>query len=236
MRRRPLAWLCLSVLCFCGAWYFWRLGDRWAAEKKTRASQSQPKEVAANKRRGAAGPPLLPTPPDVALNVAQAGTSTNRVPQFTNRLALRLSNTSTPYKDLLHSPTAILLNNAVIETKDKAAVPIPKNLQAQGDPGTYIVQSSGPIGDAFRDALTERGGDDHFLHSQQCLPRSSISGRGAAIAGCRRPGAGGRALRAVLPADGFDVAACRDRAKPRPQTVRSMCSSSLTPARARRRH
>ena len=33
MRLRPLGWLLLSALCFAGVFYFWRLGDRWAAQR-----------------------------------------------------------------------------------------------------------------------------------------------------------------------------------------------------------
>ena len=33
MRSRPLAWLLLSLLFFAGAFYFWRLGDKWAARR-----------------------------------------------------------------------------------------------------------------------------------------------------------------------------------------------------------
>ena len=36
-------------------------------------------------------------------------------------------------------------------------LPFPKNLQAQGDPGAYIVQANGPINNAFRATLAAAG-------------------------------------------------------------------------------
>jgi hypothetical protein len=32
-RWRPLTWLLLSLACFIAAFYFWRLGDKWQANK-----------------------------------------------------------------------------------------------------------------------------------------------------------------------------------------------------------
>src|SRR5215469_13316206 len=37
---RPIAWFLLSLACFIGAFYFWRLGDRWQTEKKPATTPS----------------------------------------------------------------------------------------------------------------------------------------------------------------------------------------------------
>jgi subtilisin-like proprotein convertase family protein len=57
----------------------------------------------------------------------------------------------------MHNPHAILLENAFIETDSKLNLSIPKNLQAQGDPHAYLVQSQGPISPAFRSILAAAG-------------------------------------------------------------------------------
>ena len=40
MRWRAWIWLCVSLTCFCGAAYFWRLADEWEAQKA--AARPQP--------------------------------------------------------------------------------------------------------------------------------------------------------------------------------------------------
>src|ERR1035437_4520224 len=149
MRPRPLAWILLSVLCFVGTFYFWRLGDRWAAQRT-------------------AAPALPPRPPSPAVPIqllSQAGTlnsppptdsPTNHASRITNRLALRLSNTTTPLSQLMRSDRAILLENALLDTAQPVPS-IPDHLRAQGDPGSYLVQARGPIDDAFRSSLKAAG-------------------------------------------------------------------------------
>ena len=76
----------------------------------------------------------------------------------TNRLSFRLSNTPKSLKQLLQDPHAILLQNALIDTKaGLAGLNIPQNLQAKGDPGAYIVQARGPTSPAFRALLQSAG-------------------------------------------------------------------------------
>ena len=81
-------------------------------------------------------------------------------PQTTNRTsqtAYRLSNTKEPITKLMHSDTALLLQNALIDTANGAALSIPESLRAAGDPGSYIVQSRGPLDSAFRTLLKGAG-------------------------------------------------------------------------------
>ena len=58
---------------------------------------------------------------------------------------------------LVKDPRAILLENALIDTRAKLNLSIPKNLQAKGDPGAYIVQANGPIDNSFRAMLAQSG-------------------------------------------------------------------------------
>ena len=58
---------------------------------------------------------------------------------------------------MLRSDQAVLLENALLDTTRPAALPIPDHLRAQGDPGRYLVQSRGPIDNAFRSLLHAAG-------------------------------------------------------------------------------
>ena len=155
MRKRPLAWLLLSVLCFAAAFYFWRLGDRWAANKAAPAAQPAHPSPATRTRSAAAPIRLLSqagnlnSPPSADSVKNQAASRTNRVP-------LRFNNTTATIGELQHSDRAILLENALLDTS-RGAPTIPDHLRAQGDPGSYIVQSRGPVTDAFRSLLGAAG-------------------------------------------------------------------------------
>src|SRR5437588_6069456 len=152
MRRRPWFWFCLSVLCFFGAIYCWNLGEKWAAEKAA-AHPSQPASNSA---------PLIPatkpsaqTPASSMRLLSQVG-PLNAVralePAETNRpsrLAYRLSNSTKSPSQLARSESAILMENALLDTTRGTSLPIPDYLRAQGDPGSYIVQSRRPLDDAF---------------------------------------------------------------------------------------
>jgi subtilisin family serine protease/subtilisin-like proprotein convertase family protein len=75
----------------------------------------------------------------------------------TNPLALRLTNTSEPLNQLVHSPTALLLENALLDTAQPIALSIPDHLRARGDPGAYVIQSRALLDDAFRARLQAAG-------------------------------------------------------------------------------
>jgi subtilisin family serine protease/subtilisin-like proprotein convertase family protein len=98
--------------------------------------------------------------------------------QLTNppsRFAHRLSNTSQTVGQLARRDKAILLENALFDTE--SAIPaIPAELQAQGDPGTYIVQAKGPIDDAFRKLLQQAGATIvSYVPNNAYLVRASAS-------------------------------------------------------------
>ena len=76
----------------------------------------------------------------------------------TNKFAWRLSNTTNSLARLMHDSHAILLENAFIKTDSKLNLSsIPKKLQAQGDPGAYLVQARGPVSPAFHAVLAAAG-------------------------------------------------------------------------------
>ncbi|HEV2393018.1 MAG TPA: hypothetical protein VG146_11725, partial [Verrucomicrobiae bacterium] len=154
MRWRPWIWLSISLLCFLGAAYFWRLGDEWAAQKKAASSLSQTNRPSADPKTAA--PPsamtnarLLSQPDHPSSATAQSHASA--------QVAYRLSNTTKKLDALARSDKAILLQNALLDTGEPANLAIPEQLRAKGDPGAYIVPARGPIDNSFRALLQAQG-------------------------------------------------------------------------------
>src|SRR6266550_3197859 len=108
MRRRPLFWILISVLCFAGAMYFWRLGNRWAEEGRPKSEGRNPKEIRnPESEPGHSSASTAPSP-------KQKATST------TNAFPYRLSNTTKTIGQLSRSDHAILLENALFDTERRA--------------------------------------------------------------------------------------------------------------------
>jgi subtilisin-like proprotein convertase family protein len=155
MRSRPFIWILLCLLCLSGAWLLWPR----AANPRTRPS-ALPKVAApsafAPLRRDKA---VQPHPAPSATNSLAAAAANGATSAKTNQFAYRLSNTSKTIGQLVGDRHAILLENALIDTGSPLNFSIPKNLQSQGDPGAYIVQARGPIGNAFRAMLAAAGAE-----------------------------------------------------------------------------
>src|SRR5256885_811863 len=151
MRWRPWLWLLVSLMCFLGAVYFWRLGEQWAAEKKAApASPGRAKPEAAP-----AHPPLgqLRSAPIPLLSAGNLNAWPETPPVKTNhsgRFKYRLSNSTSTVGQLARSDSAVLLENALFDTTKPTALAIPDRLRAQGDPGSYIVQARGPVDEKLR--------------------------------------------------------------------------------------
>src|ERR1035437_10360715 len=162
MRWRPLTWLLLSVTLFAAAFYFWRLGDQWAARSK--AEDRRPKaELAVTQHaprstlhaRHSTPLPLLSQGGNLNLPPAP-DPLTNHASRITNQFPLRLRNTTASIGQLLRDDHALLLENALLDTT-RPGPSIPDHLRAHGDPGSYLVQARGPIDDAFRSLLQGAG-------------------------------------------------------------------------------
>lgn len=141
MRRHPRIWfflllvLCTTVLFFC-----FRGRNVLKVNNSSVASSSLAASLSSSGHAVSTN----------ALKTAANSTSTNP-------FNWRVSNASKSLKQLLHDPHAILLDNALIDTSEPLKLEIPKNLQAKGDPGAYVVQARGPIGPAFRSVLAAAG-------------------------------------------------------------------------------
>jgi subtilisin-like proprotein convertase family protein len=91
------------------------------------------------------------------------------------RFAHRLNNTKQSVGQLARKDKAILLENALFDT-ESALPTIPAELQAEGDPGTYIVQAKGPLTDSFRSLLQQAGATIiSYVPNNAYLVRASAS-------------------------------------------------------------
>src|SRR3954469_5211211 len=153
MHLKTRTWFIISVLCFLGAAYFWRLGDQHAARN---ASTGQDQK---------AGPPKGGTPndgknaspsPTQALNITNGPQSSA---ELSNAFPYRLSNTTRSLDEVMHTETALLLENALLDTRDPMNLAIPAHLRANGDFSSYIVQARGTTTERFRQMLKAVGAD-----------------------------------------------------------------------------
>lgn len=147
MPLRTRTWFIISALCFLAAAIFWQLAERKSArDKATR------QDAAATNAPASLGTPAAPAIPTAATNAA-AGAATN------DPLRFRLSNTTKDVDELRRSDQALLLRNAHIDSSVPVNLPIPPHLRSQGEPGSYVVQASGPLTDAYRAALRQAGAE-----------------------------------------------------------------------------
>ncbi len=142
-------WFLLSIALFIAAAFFWRLGEQ---KRLAQQNAKQPAAVSAKK----SGPissqvsskTISPKKPPTDSLPAETN-ATNSKSLYPNRL----SNTTKTIDQLARDNQAILLRNALIDTRVEAPN-IPEHLRAKGDPGSYIVQARGPLTDLFRAELS----------------------------------------------------------------------------------
>jgi len=177
MRLRPITWFVLSLMLFVAAAVVWHLSNEWQAKKNGGASPNQQERppqpaqsIAPNATNSAPTPrmALLSTPSLSAQKPATANSA---------RFPFRLTNTTKDIDQLAHSGKAVLLMNALIDTETSTALPIPAHLRSQGDPGSYVVQSRGPLDDAFRTVLRDAGAEIvSYIPKDAYLVRLSAAG------------------------------------------------------------
>jgi len=162
MRWRPLLWLCLSVLFFSAAAYFWHVGNEWEARKgKASPAIAPPSANSPTNQASATKAPRLTgqSPAATTQSASRAGVlaPTNAQAAAGSRFPYRLSNTKKSLGELTRDDKAILLENALVDTSGSKDLGIPSHLKSEGDPGSYIVQSKGPLDDNFRAMLANAG-------------------------------------------------------------------------------
>ena len=199
MRSRPITWLIISLLCFLGAAYFWELGNRWSAQKKSSSPPTNAEPVTATRGSSALAAPssqssvrLLTTAG--TLNQPSTPDPSAKVPTAPERLKYRISNTDLHMEGLLRSPNALLLENAILDATQPIGARIPGHLRAQGDPGAFIIQSAGTITPEFRRLVQMAGGEIISY-----IPNNALLVRGKGLTSLQ----GVTGVQAVLPYEPF---------------------------------
>jgi len=147
MLKRPLVWLVISLLLFAAGVMMWR----YAEQRAGRGGASGPSAT-----NDATAPTLAQSFPLASTSLMSTGAPAPVV--FTDaKFPFRLRNTDAPMSNLVSRPTALLLENALLDTASAHALPIPEHLRSLGDPGAYVVQSRGPVTEAFRAVLNAAG-------------------------------------------------------------------------------
>ncbi len=176
MRLRSLLWFLLSVVCFVGAVYFWRLGDRMNEQQRPAAAASAPTNAFELKRvntvkHASTAPVDLFTRSADSTNAAALSVS-----NISLQVKYRVSNTPKTAGQLAGDSMAILLANALIDLRQPMNLSIPDSLKAKDDPGAYIVQARGPINDLFRSRLQQIGAEIvSYIPNNAYLVRASTS-------------------------------------------------------------
>jgi len=162
MHLKTRTWFLVSLLCFILAGYFWHLGnERYRRDFPATATNHEPavtpiKELGANNFHHAP-PPLLTTPSQSPILNSALPTLQSNVARTNPLLTNRLSNTSKSMNELMYSDSAVLLRNALIDTSVTGGLNIPEHMRAEGDPGSYIIQSRARLDNDFRARLSAAG-------------------------------------------------------------------------------
>jgi len=157
MRLRPLTWFLLSLALFGGALVCWQWAERRQADSPRSVALRHGGHGAVRDvtPRGPAEPAawrLLSRATDVHTRPVAPAAAPPAARDY------RLSNARLTPAQWLRRPTALLLENALLDTAVPAPLPIPDHLRAPPDAGTFIVQARGPLDDRFRARVAAAGG------------------------------------------------------------------------------
>jgi|GEM_PF-1327090 len=149
-------WFLLSLLLLMAAALLLRQGE----QRRLREQIHGPAAPAAahrtdagdrETRRAPAPPPARVAPEPATAHLTSLGDD--------RQFPFRVSNSRQAAAGLFRSETAVLLRNALVETREPVRLNIPAHLRAQGDPGSYVVQARGTIDDRFRAVLRGVGAE-----------------------------------------------------------------------------
>src|SRR5438876_4508195 len=184
MRLNSRFWYLLSILFFVAAVWFWLKGDEERARRQAGRGSAAAREAGPLTNRmvkapaGGTNASLVKSGSVSGGNQATGGVETKPSasgPQ--GRFPYRLSNTEQPLSKLGRSDTAILLDNAFIETASERPVEVPEHLRAKGEPGSYLVQSRHALDNAFYGSLREAGAEFvSYIPNNAALVRVSAAG------------------------------------------------------------
>ena len=165
MYLKTRTWMLISLFLLAASVFFWLYGNHYQAKKKqTAPANSEASETnapSASSRKSSSLYPLLTQLDHGALSNGreerrnQSASEGDLASKSDDPVPYRLRNTSRPVRELMRSESALLLRNAFIETAQSLDLEIPEHLRSDGEPGSYIVQTRGPLGDEIRSTLRE---------------------------------------------------------------------------------
>lgn len=195
MCMKPRTWALLSVLFFVAAAVCWRLAEERRVRNSPPAPQVRPKPADRSGRQPAPNLNGLLTWDRLKDHLQPAAPDAG-VPDPKKLYPHRVSNTRAPFERLMHSDSAILLRNALIDTRAGRPTGIPEHLRAAGEPGAYLVQARWEADETFQRGLRNAGAE---LVSY--IPHNTWLVRASPAVAARLESAGG--VRAVLPWEPF---------------------------------
>ena len=155
------------LLCLAAA-LIWRDNIERRLQASSARTNQAPAAVVDAKPATVAVPKLVASKPDRAAATASfvyrgripAREVDSRTARFhaTERNPHRLSNTRRPYNELMRRDNAILLRNAIIDTDETlSGLPIPNELKAGEDAGSWLVQARRKVTPQFLKLLRDSG-------------------------------------------------------------------------------
>jgi len=147
----------LSVLLFVAAVWFWLRGNEEVEKRDAGRSSANSRPAAAAIPASGVSPGASNSPTGTNTAVGSPATTPTAAPQ--DGFPYRLRNTGRSVDELARIDTAILLDNAFLDTRVTGPLDIPADLRARGEPGSYIVQARGVIDQAFYARLRDAGAE-----------------------------------------------------------------------------
>jgi subtilisin-like proprotein convertase family protein len=180
MRLKSRTWFLISLLCFLGAGWFWHLGNERGRQRDGRSPDQKPvpAPTPSNRQDKAVPGQTAGLVPLLLQHASPASLQSNRAfPKNEDRFPYRLRNSGAGLDELMRSDQAILLRNALVDTRLPANLAVPAHLQSGPEPGSYIVQSRGALTDSFRTQLRLAGANlVSYIPNNAYLVRVSSEG------------------------------------------------------------
>jgi len=152
-------WFVAGLLLLLGAALLLREGERRRAREQAAGTNTAPPAVSLWERFTRLPSALTGRRPAAQPAAPVASTAQVKALSDDPHLPFRVRNTAKPDAELFRSDTAVLLRNALVETREPVRLNIPPHLRAQGDPGSWLVQARGSIDGKFREVLSGAGAE-----------------------------------------------------------------------------
>ena len=152
-------WFLTGLLLLLGAALLLREGERRRVREQAAAGTNAAAPATGLWERFTRLPAVLTGRRPAAAPAPVASTAHVKALSDDPRLPFRVRNTAMPDAELFRSETAVLLRNALVETREPVRLNIPPHLRAQADPGSWLVQARGSIDGKFREVLRGAGAE-----------------------------------------------------------------------------